>query len=602
MTKIRSILNAYPANVVVLDHRGIIRQANAAWKQLAKQSDASLDSYGVGSTFLQFCRNSDSLLADIANSAEKQIYQLLAGEISEFSEDYRSGARPNESRHLLHGHRMAIGRSGSPYFLITLQTITGRMAKQIDRPDGGMKRLLGWGQFVAWEANAKTGQCTYVGPQIETLLDYPPADWYKRNFWIRHLHPDDRARTTRAYRELSNGRLPYELQYRMLAKSGRTVWVRHFVTPEIRPGQQRLLRGALLDVTSVGKVEQRESLFQLLSESIEEIFWFVEINPERLVYISPAVERVMGWKPEKFYEDIGLWLQCVHEDDRSRVNEAYSGWLSGTLPEYRIEFRFKLPDGRIRWMADHGALLYGEGGAIKFATGIAKDISAQKEAEEDLRRLSGQLISAQEVERKRLARDLHDHVSQALTLLSVELEQLDRDHETTSSQHDVLTTMRNQLRALSSDLHALSHQLHPSKLKHLGLVSAMRAMCRELERAGLTVNFSDHEVPRQLPDDVSLTLYRVMQEGLQNIRKHSGVNSAEAELRKTSRFLILRLRDKGKGFNPHKITSGEGLGLSSMRERLNAIKGSLVIQSAPGHGTLLEAGVPLLDELEMRTT
>lgn len=355
-------------------------------------------------------------------------------------------------------------------------------------------------------------------------------------------------------------------------------------------------------MTSVGKVEQRESLFQLLSESIEEIFWFVEINPERLVYISPAVERVMGWKPEKFYEDIGLWLQCVHEDDRSRVNEAYSGWLSGTLPEYRIEFRFKLPDGRIRWMADHGALLYGEGGAIKFATGIAKDISAQKEAEEDLRRLSGQLISAQEVERKRLARDLHDHVSQALTLLSVELEQLDRDHETTSSQHDVLTTMRNQLRALSSDLHALSHQLHPSKLKHLGLVSAMRAMCRELERAGLTVNFSDHEVPRQLPDDVSLTLYRVMQEGLQNIRKHSGVNSAEAELRKTSRFLILRLRDKGKGFNPHKITSGEGLGLSSMRERLNAIKGSLVIQSAPGHGTLLEAGVPLLDELEMRTT
>ena len=342
--------------------------------------------------------------------------------------------------------------------------------------------------------------------------------------------------------------------------------------------------------------KKRDTLLRLLSESIEEIFWFVEVNPERLLYISPAVERVMGWKPEKFYEDMGFWLGCVHEDDRSRVKDAYTGWLDGTLSEYRIEFRFRLPDGRVRWMADHGALLYGERGRIKYATGIAKDISAQKQAEEDLRRLSGQLISAQEEERKRLARDLHDHVSQTLTLLTVELEQLNRDDETTPTQHDVLTVMRNQLRNLSSDLHGLSHQLHPSKLKHLGLVSAMRAMCREIERAGIIVKFSDHEVPRQLPDDISLTLYRVMQEGLQNISKHSGVNSAEAELMKRSACLTFRLRDQGKGFDLQKIKSGEGLGLSSMRERLNAVKGTFVINSSPGHGTLLEASVPLPQE------
>ena len=121
----------------------------------------------------------------------------------------------------------------------------------------------------------------------------------------------------------------------------------------------------------------------------------------------------------------------------------------------------------------------------------------------------------------------------------------------------------------------------------------MRAMCRELERTGLTVTFSDHEVPRQLPDDVSLTLYRVMQEGLQNVRKHGGTDRAEAELTGTSASLILRLRDKGKGFDPKTITSGEGLGLSSMRERLNAVRGTLVIRSTPGRGTLIEASVPL---------
>lgn len=339
-----------------------------------------------------------------------------------------------------------------------------------------------------------------------------------------------------------------------------------------------------------------ETLLRLLSESIEEIFWFVEVNPERLLYISPAVERVMGWKAENFYENMGFWLGCIHEDDRGRVKDAYTGWLSGMLPEYRIEFRFRLPDGRVRWMADHGALLYSDRGRIKFATGIAKDISAQKQAEEDLRRLSGQLISAQEEERKRLARDLHDHVSQMLTLLTVELEQLNRDDETTPTQHDILTVMRKQLKSLSSDLHGLSHQLHPSKLKHLGLVSAIRAMCRDLQRTGLIVKFSDHEVPRQLPDDISLTLYRVMQEGLQNISKHSGVSSAEAELTKTSAFLNLRLQDQGKGFDLQHVKSGEGLGLSSMRERLNAVKGNLIIKSSPGRGTLLEARVPLPEE------
>jgi PAS domain S-box-containing protein len=347
----------------------------------------------------------------------------------------------------------------------------------------------------------------------------------------------------------------------------------------------------------IPKLDERETLLQLLSDSIDEIFWFVRLNPERLMYISPAVEQIMGWKPEKFYEQPGFWLQCIHEDDRDRVREAYFGWLNGVIPEYRIEFRFRLPDGQIRWMADHGALLYGEKGGIALATGIAKDISDQKQAEEDLRRLSGQLISAQEEERKRLARDLHDHVSQTLTLLSVEMEQLTRDKETTPRQQGVLAAMQSQLRALSSDLHTLSHQLHPSKLKHLGLASAMKAMCREMERGGLTVKFSDHEVPRQIPDDVSLTLYRVMQEGLQNVRKHSGINSAEAELTKTSAGLILRLRDKGKGFNPSATNSGEGLGLSSMRERLNAVRGTLHIQSTPGHGTLIEASVPLPEKL-----
>jgi PAS domain S-box-containing protein len=338
---------------------------------------------------------------------------------------------------------------------------------------------------------------------------------------------------------------------------------------------------------------ERETLLRLLSESIDEIFWFVGVEPARLIYVNPAVEEIMGLKAEELYRDVNAWMDCIHEEDRERVKQGYFLWLERKVPEYKMEFRIVRPNGEIRWLADHGALLFGTDGSIQFATGIAKDISEQKMAEEALRRLNSRLISAQEEERRRISRELHDHVSQTLAMLTVEMEQLMRHKAVTSEHRDLLAGMQERVRALSSDIHALSHQLHPSKLKHLGLVSAMRAMCRDVTRGGLSVDFTDHDIPRELPDDVSLALYRVMQEGLQNVRKHSGMDRAEARLSKTATALVLVLRDEGKGFNPVGSGAGSGLGLLSMRERLTAVGGTLTVWSAPGEGTAIEARVPL---------
>lgn len=596
--QLQSIIDAYPASVAVIDGKGVIRHVNAAWRQFADENGLQSDSHGIGLNYLDICRKADGRFGGIGRSVAKGIQRLFAGDVEEFSQEYTLHTASNHQWFVAHGRRFAEGRSRSARVLLTHEPITPtrRIVEAIRRRDSGLKELLESTPLVPWEADARTWRFTYVGPQVEALLGYPPANWYEPDFWITHVHPEDRARITKACREFSTGRSHYELQYRMVAKTGQPVWLRDFVTVDVRRGKPRVLRGFLCDVTADAQLQERETLLRLLSESIDEIFWFVGVNPQRLIYISPAVEQIMGWGTDKFYEEPGFWLQCIHEEDRNRVGEAYTSWLNGITPEYKLEFRIVLPDGRIRWMADHGALLYDDEGRINFATGIAKDVSAEKHAEENLRRLSGQLISAQEEERKRIARDLHDHVSQALSLLTVELEQLSRDKETTASQQDVLVAMQQQLRGLSSDIHALSHQLHPSKLKHLGLVSAMRAMCRDVDRGGLSVRFTDHEVPREVPDDVSLTLYRVMQEGLQNVRKHSGATSVEAELSKTSTVLVLRLRDKGKGFDPRTADSGEGLGLLSMRERLNAVGGALIIQSAPGEGTLVEARVPLSGE------
>ncbi len=595
---LQSIIDAYPVSVVVIDEQKVIRYVNAAWRRFADQYGCQAHSFGIGLPYLQVCRKSKGRLGSAGRPIAKGIERLFSGAIEEFSHEYACGPAAKRLRFMSNGRCFAEGRTLARRVLLIHQSVAPakRAIELIKRRESSLKKLLESTPFVPWEADAKTWRFTYVGPQVQALLGYPRAEWYEPNFWITHLYAEDSERTIKAYQELVTNRSHYELKYRMVSKSGRPVWLRNFVIVDGRHGKSRVFRGFFCDVTADAQVQERDTLLRMLSESIDEIFWFVGLNPLRFIYLSPAVERIMGREAGQFYSRDDFWLQCIHEEDRQRVQEAFSGWLNGTFAEYKVEFRIVLPDGRIRWLADHGALVYDGGGRTSFATGVAKDITAEKQNKENSRRLSGQLISAQEEERKRIARELHDNVSQGLSLLTVELEQLCRHQDATSHQQDALAAMKRQLKVLSSDVHALSHQLHPEKLKHLGLVSAMRAMCRDVDRAGLRVHFADHRIPRQVHDDISLTLYRVMQEGLHNVRKHSGTSEVEADLSKVSNALILRLRDHGRGFDRSKAESAGGLGLSSMRERLSSVGGSLLIQSAPGEGTLLEARVPLFDD------
>lgn len=203
-------------------------------------------------------------------------------------------------------------------------------------------------------------------------------------------------------------------------------------------------------------------------------------------------------------------------------------------------------------------------------------------AEERLRQLSGRLITAQEEERARLARDLHDDASQRLALLAIELDQL-RAGELADS-----------VRALSADLHRMAHQLHPAILDKLGLLPAARRFADELAaRHGVAVDVTSHGWPEALPRSTALVLYRVVQEALQNAVKHSGAPRVMVSFRATPDELVLRVADAGRGFAPELVEEPRGLGLAGMRERLRLVGGGLRLESAPGEGTIVEAWLPL---------
>jgi signal transduction histidine kinase len=216
-------------------------------------------------------------------------------------------------------------------------------------------------------------------------------------------------------------------------------------------------------------------------------------------------------------------------------------------------------------------------------------------SQRELRVLTGRLLQAQETERRRIARELHDDLNQNLALLSVELDVLgQRPPESAAKLGDRMRELSARVKQLSSAVHGLSHQLHPSKLEQLGLLAATRGLCRELaEGHRLSIDFTHSEVPDAIPEDAALCLYRIVQEALGNVIKHSGARHAAVGLTGGADALGLRIVDDGAGFDPGSVRGNGGLGLVGMRERLRLVGGTMSIDSRPAGGTRIEVRVPL---------
>jgi signal transduction histidine kinase len=224
-----------------------------------------------------------------------------------------------------------------------------------------------------------------------------------------------------------------------------------------------------------------------------------------------------------------------------------------------------------------------------------EDTTRHRRAEEALRDLGGRLINAQEEERSRIARDLHDDLSQRMALLSIELEQLGQQIPGRRKKLSAgIQSLRTKAQEISSELHRVSYQLHPSKLDHLGLAAALKSLCEERsQNREIKIEFTQAGFPAVLPKDVTLCVFRIAQEALHNTIKHSGAQSVQVVLKKSPHAVRLLVSDTGCGFDVDSAIAKKGLGFISMRERLRLVGGEFSILSQPLHGTQLDVLVPL---------
>jgi len=222
------------------------------------------------------------------------------------------------------------------------------------------------------------------------------------------------------------------------------------------------------------------------------------------------------------------------------------------------------------------------------------DITERKLAEAALANVSRKLIEAQEQERTRIGRELHDDIGQRLSLLAVQLQQLNENSLILPEVRSSVGELQNKASEIAADIQSLSHELHSAKLQYLGIVGAIRGFCREFgEQQKVEIDFQSHDLPKPLSADISLSFFRVLQEALHNAAKHSGVRHIEVRLWGTSDEINLTVKDSGAGFDREAAKESRGLGLISMEERVKLLKGTLSIESQPKRGTTIHARVPL---------
>jgi len=405
------------------------------------------------------------------------------------------------------------------------------------------------------------------------------------------LHFEERA----IQRRLTTGEHVGHYETYRVSKDGKRINVSINVSP-IRDAENRAIGrfDVVRDITESKRAEaalrESEERFRLVANTAPVMIWMSDVE-KRCVYVNQGWLEFTGRPIESKLQN--GWGELVHPDDLRVYMDTYLGAFD-RRESFRLEYRLRRRDGTYRWVLDQGVPRFNADSSFAGYIGSAMDVTGRKLAEDALSSVSQRLIEAHEEERGRIARELHDDINQRIGLLAMNLNHLKRGLPISVRLRRKLDEAAKQVEELGKDIQSLSHRLHSPKLEYLGLAAAAHSFCKECsDLLKVEIDFHAKNIPKDLSPGISLCLFRVLQEALQNANKHGGSRHMEVSLTGTIDEIELIVHDSGIGFEPETALRGRGLGLSSMLERLKLVNGQLFIDSKPHHGTTIRARVPL---------
>jgi PAS domain S-box-containing protein len=408
----------------------------------------------------------------------------------------------------------------------------------------------------------------------------------------RLIHPGDDQYYVTKMKEASDMHQLYSAEHRIVRPNGEERIVLESGQPKY-DSQQRLVSivGTLLDITEQRRAErvlrESEDRFRTMADGAPVMMWMsgvdklcTDFNRGWLTFTGRSIEQEVG----------NGWTEGVHPDDVQRCIAIYVETFDKRQP-FSMEYRLRRYDGEYHWISDSGSPRFLADGTFAGYIGCCVDIHDRKAAEFERLELARRLMSAQEAERARVARELHDGIGQEIALLGIQMQRTATSLATgPASLSAGMQRLCANLTSIGLHVSRLSHQLHSSELEYLGLSVAITKVCREFsDQYSIKIVCVCANIPANLNNDVALTFLRVVQESLHNIAKHSGATEGHVDVNGASGELTLTVRDNGVGFDVQESKAAPGLGLISMRERVHLIGGEFTIDSTPGAGTRIWA-------------
>jgi signal transduction histidine kinase len=458
--------------------------------------------------------------------------------------------------------------------------------------------------------------------------------------WVdKYIHPDDQRHVMAAIERAIQSKTIFELEHRVIRADGSLGWIYSRAVP-IFDEQGKILEwfGAASDVTQRKQAEemlrQQQERAEFVADASDVGFWFCDLPFDKLSWDKRVKSHF--WLPPDADVTIHTFYERLHPEDRERTRCAIERSIA-TNTQYNIEYRTVAPDGRQNWIRAIGRTFYdGTGQPMRF-DGVTMNVTDRKESElalstsearyrelaksldqqvqartlelqarnrevlhmyESLGALSTRMMAVQDEERRRIARDLHDSAGQLLAAIGMQLSTLALDLRQTAPQFtDQMEESVRLLEQLQKEIRTTSYLLHPPLLDEAGLYSALSWYVEGLnKRSGVQTTLEIAPDFGRLPRDIELVVFRVVQESLTNIHRHSGSKTAMIRIARHEGTITVEVQDQGKGIPPERLveiqSEGSGVGIRGMRERLRQFNGELRIDSGES-GTRVWATIPI---------